>query len=344
MHPIFVVVLTACAGWFFAVAAMAGKGLGIRIGFAALGVAVFFLTFGVTEHIMKDQPFFHRALRSGPDIVPIMTYIVVPTLGVCFLAGLLLKLTVVRRARTVMGDGDQRRSPETAVFSDVEGYGRAVRAIRLVAAVFVIQLWLVMLQGSLSVLRLEEGSRLSEAIDTLQFVTEGFITATSCVVLLGLRRLAGGMTGMPGSRWAKTTVITWLAFCFLEVFYWVRDCAWRWDSGLRWSMPDILEHVIGWSTISLNIATFGLLSIVVRGLSARIHRPLSLLLTGGMWMGILVLLAKFIVHASSGNQLQDHPWLWWWVWVVLPPTVLIVFTVVCLSNITRAATVSGTRT
>jgi hypothetical protein len=96
MHPVFIVVLIACAGWFFAVTAMAGRGIGARIGFAILGVVEFAIVSEVLTQILKNQDFFRRALRAGPDIGPIVTYIVLPSVVVVFLSGLWLKKVLSR--------------------------------------------------------------------------------------------------------------------------------------------------------------------------------------------------------------------------------------------------------
>ena len=96
MHPVFIVVLIACAVWFFAATAMAGRGMGARIGFAVLGVVEFAIVSEVLSQILKNQDFFRRALRSGPDIGPIVTYIVLPSVVVVFLSGLWLKSALSR--------------------------------------------------------------------------------------------------------------------------------------------------------------------------------------------------------------------------------------------------------
>lgn len=98
IHPVFVLALILCAGWFFAAAAMAKRGLGARIGYALLGIVVFALTTEVLHQILKRQDFFRRALRAGPDIGPITTYIVLPSLLVVFLSGLWLKKLLSRPA------------------------------------------------------------------------------------------------------------------------------------------------------------------------------------------------------------------------------------------------------
>lgn len=100
MHPVFIIAIIACAGWFFAVAAMAGRSIGLRIGCAVLGVVVFVVATGVLEQIMRNQQFFRRALRSGPDIVAIAMYIVLPALLIVFLSGLLLKWALGRPAQS----------------------------------------------------------------------------------------------------------------------------------------------------------------------------------------------------------------------------------------------------
>ncbi len=91
MHPIFIIIFIACAAWFFSVAAMARKGIGARIGLAIMGVVEFVIVTAVLERMVKNQEFFREALRSGPDIGPIMIYIVLPSVVVVFLSGLLLK-------------------------------------------------------------------------------------------------------------------------------------------------------------------------------------------------------------------------------------------------------------
>ncbi len=96
MHPLFVMFLIACAIWFFACAAMAGKGVIARCGFGVLGVLEFLVMFAVLEQVMKRQNFFLDALRSGPDMGPILTYIVLPSMIVVFLSGLLLKRNLAR--------------------------------------------------------------------------------------------------------------------------------------------------------------------------------------------------------------------------------------------------------
>lgn len=48
---------------------------------------------------MKNQRFFRRALGSGPDIVPIVLYIVLPALVVVILSGFLLKWILGRPAQ-----------------------------------------------------------------------------------------------------------------------------------------------------------------------------------------------------------------------------------------------------
>jgi len=104
MHPVFIIVLVACAGWFFAVTAMAGRGIGARIGYAVLGVVEFAIVSEVLTQILKHQDFFRRALRSGPDIGPIVMYIVLPSVLVVFLSGLWLKKALIRPPQSRAGE------------------------------------------------------------------------------------------------------------------------------------------------------------------------------------------------------------------------------------------------
>ena len=112
MHPIFVVILIACAGWFFLVGSMAKRGIGSRIGLSLLGIVEFVIVSGVLEQIVKKQDFFLRAIRSGPDMGPIMTYIVLPTVGVVFLSGLYLKSVLTRRSHAKSEKGTHPIQPE----------------------------------------------------------------------------------------------------------------------------------------------------------------------------------------------------------------------------------------
>ncbi len=99
MHPIFILTIIGCAGWFFAMAAMAGKGIGARVGYAILGAAEFMVIAGVLEQAVKNQRFFRKALGSGPDMVPILLYIVLPAVVVVFLSGLWLRRILGRSAQ-----------------------------------------------------------------------------------------------------------------------------------------------------------------------------------------------------------------------------------------------------
>ncbi len=96
MHPIFIFIMIACAGWFFGCAGMAGRGIGVRIGSAVLGVVVFLVVFAALEQIIKIQLFFLQALFPRPDVVPIMMYITLSTLIVVFLSGFWLKKILTR--------------------------------------------------------------------------------------------------------------------------------------------------------------------------------------------------------------------------------------------------------
>jgi uncharacterized membrane protein YedE/YeeE len=96
MHPLILLVLIGCAVWFFSVATMAGRGTGVRIVLTVLGIVEFVLVAAVFEAAVRNQHFFRQALRSGPDIGPIMTYIMLPTAVVVFLTGLVLR-KVLRR-------------------------------------------------------------------------------------------------------------------------------------------------------------------------------------------------------------------------------------------------------
>ncbi|HNS21447.1 MAG TPA: hypothetical protein PKH24_13170 [Sedimentisphaerales bacterium] len=96
MHPLFLAILIACAFWFFWVVVMAGRGVGVAIGFAFVGAAEFFIVFIVLGQVMKNQDFFLRAIRSGPDLGPILTYIAIPSVGVVFVSGLWLKKILSR--------------------------------------------------------------------------------------------------------------------------------------------------------------------------------------------------------------------------------------------------------
>ncbi len=98
MHPYFFLVFMACAAWFYWCASAAGKPLGARIGFAVVGMLEFVAVAFLVERIVRDQDFFVRALRSGPDIGPIVAYIVLPTLAVVFLTGLWLRKRPARPA------------------------------------------------------------------------------------------------------------------------------------------------------------------------------------------------------------------------------------------------------
>ena len=100
MHPLMLTIMIACGGWFFACAVMAGKGMGARFGIAFLGVVEFLIVFAIFEQIMKHQDFFLRALRSGPDIGPILIYVVFPTGVVVFLSGLWIKSAHSNSSRT----------------------------------------------------------------------------------------------------------------------------------------------------------------------------------------------------------------------------------------------------
>jgi hypothetical protein len=103
MHPVFIIFVIASAVWFFAVAAMARKGVGAQLAFAFLGIVVFLVLTVVLGQVMESQDFFRRAIRSGPDIGPITKFIVLPSAILVFLFGLLLKRILGRPNRTEGG-------------------------------------------------------------------------------------------------------------------------------------------------------------------------------------------------------------------------------------------------
>ena len=90
MHPQFIKMALACAGWLYLCGAITKRGIGARIGLALVGVIEFFVVFGILEQVMKKQGFFLRALSLGPDIEPIMTYVMWPAVFVVLLSGLWL--------------------------------------------------------------------------------------------------------------------------------------------------------------------------------------------------------------------------------------------------------------
>lgn len=100
MHPIFIFAFIASATWFLAVAAMAGRGVGARVGLAVLGIVEFGVVTAILTKIMESQGFFRQAVRSGPDIGPITLYIVAPTVVIVFLTGLGLKKALSRPTPT----------------------------------------------------------------------------------------------------------------------------------------------------------------------------------------------------------------------------------------------------
>jgi len=91
MHPLFLLMFVLCGAWFFARAAMAGKGSGARIGFGLLGIVEFVVLMMILHVLVSGQDFFVRALRSGPDIGPIFLYMMLPAIVIVFLTGLVLK-------------------------------------------------------------------------------------------------------------------------------------------------------------------------------------------------------------------------------------------------------------
>ena len=103
MHPVFIASLLGSAVWFFAVTAMARRGVGAQVGFAVLGVVEFLVVSVVLGQVMKNQDFFRQALRSGPDIGPITTYIVLPTAIIVFLSGLWLRKILQRPGKAAGG-------------------------------------------------------------------------------------------------------------------------------------------------------------------------------------------------------------------------------------------------
>jgi hypothetical protein len=86
MHPAIAAALILAVGWFFTVGLLAKRGLAISIGLGIAGIPVFLGLFVLFDQIMRQQDFFLAAIRSGPDIGPILIYVVGPaalTVVVC---------------------------------------------------------------------------------------------------------------------------------------------------------------------------------------------------------------------------------------------------------------------
>ncbi|MBI9018854.1 MAG: hypothetical protein JEZ07_16510 [Phycisphaerae bacterium] len=91
MHPLFIVIFAACAGWFFLRGITAKKHIATCVAYSVLGIIVLFGISILFEVTIGKTNFFYRWCASGPDMAPILFCIIGPAVVLTFLVGLCIK-------------------------------------------------------------------------------------------------------------------------------------------------------------------------------------------------------------------------------------------------------------
>jgi hypothetical protein len=109
MHPIFIILVIASVCWFFIIGTITKQSILIRVCLSFIAFLEFFIIFGALGAFLIKQDFFIRALRSGPDIGPIIKYQIIPTVVIVFLTSLLFWSATNTRINCPSCGGDKIR-------------------------------------------------------------------------------------------------------------------------------------------------------------------------------------------------------------------------------------------